>query len=112
VTDHYPPIGDYALIGDCHATALISRQASVDWCCLPRFDSASVFGRILDWDRGGHCQIEPAEPGYRSSRAYLPDTLVLTTTFSVPGGEARLTRLLHHAQRRSAKAPPPAAAHG
>jgi len=91
VTDHYPPIGDYALIGDCHATALISRQASVDWCCLPRFDSASVFGRILDWDRGGHCQIEPDESDYRSTRAYLPDTLVLTTTFSVPGGEARLT---------------------
>ncbi len=61
MTDSYPPIGDYAVIGDCHSAALVSRAAAVDWCCLPRFDSASVFGRLLDWERGGYCQIEPDE---------------------------------------------------
>jgi GH15 family glucan-1,4-alpha-glucosidase len=90
VSDRYPPIGDYALIGDCHSAALVSRNASVDWCCLPRFDSASVFGRILDWDGGGHCQIQPAEADYSSSRNYVPHTLVLMTTFLAPGGEVRL----------------------
>jgi GH15 family glucan-1,4-alpha-glucosidase len=89
-SDRYPPIGDYALIGDCHSAALVSRAAAVDWCCMPRFDSASTFGRLLDWDRGGYCQIEPADAGYTSSRDYLPDTLVLATTFVAPGGEVKL----------------------
>ena len=78
------------MIGDCHTAALVSRSASVDWCCLPRFDSASVFARLLDAERGGYCQIAPTSPDYRSTRAYLPDTLVLATTFDAPGGEARL----------------------
>ena len=55
----YPPIADYALIGDCHGAALVSRAASIDWWCAPRFDSGSIFGRLLDWERGGHCSLEP-----------------------------------------------------
>ena len=90
VQDTYPPIADYALIGDCHSAGLVSRSASIDWCCLPRFDSASVFGRLLDWDRGGYCRIEPAGDGYTSTRDYLENTLVLVTTLYAPGGEARL----------------------
>jgi GH15 family glucan-1,4-alpha-glucosidase len=84
----YPPIGDYGLIGDCHTAALVSRTASVDWCCLPRFDDAAVFGRLLDRDRGGHCTIEPCSGSYQCSRGYLDDTLVLATTFEADGGEA------------------------
>ncbi|HEX5146562.1 MAG TPA: trehalase-like domain-containing protein, partial [Conexibacter sp.] len=56
-TDPYPPISDYALLGDCHGVALVSRAGSVDWCCLPRFDSGSSFGRLLDPERGGHCSV-------------------------------------------------------
>jgi GH15 family glucan-1,4-alpha-glucosidase len=87
----YPPIGDYALIGDSHTAALISRDGSIDWCCLPRFDSGSAFGRLLDRRRGGHCSIIPTGDGeWAYSRAYLDDTLVLETVLHGPAGEARL----------------------
>jgi GH15 family glucan-1,4-alpha-glucosidase len=89
--DPYPPISDYALIGDCHSAALISRTGSVDWCCLPRFDAGSAFGRLLDWERGGHCSIIPTEPGQWSyRREYLDGTLVLRTTLHGPAGEIEL----------------------
>jgi GH15 family glucan-1,4-alpha-glucosidase len=86
----YPPIGDYALIGDCHSAALVSRRGSVDWCCMPRFDSGSNFGRILDWDKGGFCSIEPTRRSAEPLRSYLDGTLVLATTFRTAGGEAVL----------------------
>ncbi len=89
--DHYPPIADYALIGDCHTAALVSREASIEWCCLPRFDSGSAFGRLLDRRQGGHCSITPREPGpWEYVRAYVDDTLVLETTVQGPAGEAKL----------------------
>jgi GH15 family glucan-1,4-alpha-glucosidase len=87
----YPPIGDYALIGDCHSAALVSRAGSIDWCCLPRFDSGSAFGRLLDWERGGHCSIGAAGgEAWDLSREYLGDSLVLETTFRGSSGEAKL----------------------
>ncbi len=85
----YPEIGDYGLIGDCHSAALVSRRGSIDWCCMPRFDSASVFGRLLDWGRGGYCSIAPVDD-FESSRRYLEDSMVLETTFRTSRGEARL----------------------
>jgi len=88
----YPPIGDYALIGGCHSAALVSRDGSIDWCCLPRFDSGSAFGRLLDSEAGGRCSIAPAGDArdWESSRRYLDDTLVLETRFRGRDGETRL----------------------
>jgi GH15 family glucan-1,4-alpha-glucosidase len=91
----YPPIGDYALIGDCHSAALVFRAGSIDWCCLPRFDSGSAFGRLLDWDGGGHCDVRPVGDGiWECSRRYLGDSLVLETNVLGAAGEARLVDCL------------------
>lgn len=87
--DDYPPIAAYAYIGDCHSAALISRSGSIDWCCMPRVDSQSCFGRLLDWSKGGYCRIAPADD-FEVSRGYLDRTLVLETTFRTATGEARV----------------------
>lgn len=86
----YPPIGDYGFLSDCHSAALVSTVGSIDWCCMPRMDSASAFGRLLDWDDGGYCQIAPTGEGFKSSRQYLGESLVIATTFHADGGEVRL----------------------
>jgi GH15 family glucan-1,4-alpha-glucosidase len=89
--DPYPPIGDYALIGDCQSAALVSRAGSIDWCCLPRFDSGSTFARLLDSAHGGHCSILPTDGGsWDCAREYIPDTLVLSNTLQASTGELRL----------------------
>ena len=88
--DRYPPIEDYGLIGDCHSLALVSRCGSIDWCCMPRLDSPSCFGRLLDWEKGGHFLIAPAAEEWESERAYLGDSLVLETRLTTATGEARL----------------------
>ncbi len=87
----YPPIADYALISDCRAVGLVSSAGSIDWCCMPRIDFGSSFGRLLDWQKGGYCSVEPADPDETTLfRRYLDGTLVLETTFRNSGGEARL----------------------
>ena len=90
MSDHYPPIGDYALIGDCHSAALVSRTGSIDWACFPRFDAASCFGRLLDWEKGGHCSITPTGHASKPERTYVDGTLVLATTFRTSHGECVL----------------------
>ncbi len=81
----YLPIGDYALIGDLRTAALIGRNGSVDWWCAPRFDSPSVFGALLDANRGGRWQVAPRGV-WTSEQRYLPASNVLVTTFHVEGG--------------------------
>src|SRR5580692_9164898 len=85
----YPPISDYALIGDCHTAALVSRAGSIDWCCLPRFDSDSCFGRLLDWEKGGQFVVTPHGRA-QVAREYLKDTLVLVTTYKSGRNLARV----------------------
>lgn len=85
----YPAIANYAFISDCHSSALVSRWGSIDWCCMPRIDSRSCFGRLLDWENGGFCRIVPRE-SCRTSRRYLEGTLVLETLFRTEEGECRL----------------------
>ena len=89
--EEYPPIADYGLIGDCHTAALVCRDGSIDWCCMPRFDSGSIFGRLLDRERGGCCAIEPNSKVESIEREYLQDTLVLVTTLHLDTGVLRLT---------------------
>ncbi len=92
-THHYPPIGDYALIGDCRSAALISRAGSLDWLCFPRFDSPSIFGALLDAEKGGRFAVRPIGP-YRAERRYLPRTNILETTFHTPSGAVVLRDLM------------------
>lgn len=77
-------IRDFAFLSDCHSGALVSREGSVDWLCLPRFDSPSVFGRLLDPD-AGHWSVTP-EAEHRSFWKYEEDTLVLCTRFDTADG--------------------------
>ncbi|MFE8604157.1 glycoside hydrolase family 15 protein [Archangium violaceum] len=80
-----PPISDYALLSDCHSALLVSRRGSVDWLCYPRFDSPSVFGRLLGAE-AGHWVLRPVKG--RSRRRYLERTLVLETLHHTPTGIA------------------------
>ncbi|MGY3604165.1 MULTISPECIES: glycoside hydrolase family 15 protein [unclassified Bradyrhizobium] len=98
-----PAIRDYGIIGDCRTAALISREGSLDWLCLPDFSSASVFARLLD-RRGGHFSIKPRSR-FATSRRYLPATAVLETTFETDSGAARLTDLCPIADSLSALEP-------
>ena len=87
----YPPIGDYALLSDCHSGALVSKDGSIDWCVFHRLEARPVFARILDWAVAGFFRIAPLDDDYESTRRYLPGTNVLETTFRTPGGTLVLT---------------------
>ena len=79
-------IAEHALIGDLQTAALVTTDGSIDWFCFPRFDSPSVFGALLDDERGGHFRIRPADVAYTSKQMYLPDTAVLVTRFFTDSG--------------------------
>jgi GH15 family glucan-1,4-alpha-glucosidase len=82
----YPLISEHGLIGDLQTAALVSTGGTVDWLCLPRFDSPSVFGSLLDADRGGRFRIAPEGTNYVTKQLYFPDTAVLITRFMSPDG--------------------------
>jgi len=85
-------IAEHALLSDCHSAALVTTAGSVDWLCFPRFDSPSVFARLLD-DTAGHWAITP-DGEFTSSRRYLDRTLVLETTFHTPSGTVKVVDAL------------------
>ena len=84
----YLPVADYGLLADCNSAALVDRYGSIDWLCLPRYDSPAVFARILDPD-AGHWSIRP-RGAFATERRYLPGTLVIETIFTTDTGSVRL----------------------
>ncbi|HLJ48885.1 MAG TPA: glycoside hydrolase family 15 protein [Bryobacteraceae bacterium] len=81
ITMDYQPIEDYGVVGNLHTVALVGKNGSVDWFCFPRFDSPSVFGAILDKNKGGYFRIAPTSSDLTRKQVYWPDTNVLVTRF-------------------------------
>ena len=81
----FPPIADYAFLSDCEACALVAPGGAVEWLCLPRMDSPSVFGALLDRD-AGHFRLGPADVSVPAARRYLPGTMVLETSWGTSSG--------------------------
>jgi alpha,alpha-trehalase len=101
----FPPIGDFAFLSDCEVTALIAPSGNVEWMCLPRMDSPSVFGAILDRAAGGF-RLGPANALVPAARRYLPGTMVLETSWGTGGGWIIVRDVLligpwHHDQETS-----------
>jgi GH15 family glucan-1,4-alpha-glucosidase len=104
IVNQYPMIADHGLIGDLHTAALVSTDGTVDWFCCPRFDSPSVFGSLLDQQRGGHCRIRPVREPYTARQLYFPDTAILITRFMLPSGTGEVVDFMPPAPRWSAAA--------
>ena len=83
-------IEDYGLIGDCETAALVSRDGSIDWLCLPRFDAPACFAALLGTPDNGRWRIAPADPSPRITRQYRDGTLILETTFETEQGAATI----------------------
>ena len=101
----FPPIADYAFLSDCESCALVAPNGSVEWLCLPRMDSPSVFGAILDRD-AGHFRLSPADVSVPAARRYLPGTMVLETSWGTSSGWVIVRDVLligpwHHETERS-----------
>jgi alpha,alpha-trehalase len=92
------PLADYGLLADCNSAALVSRDGSIDWLCLPRYDSDALFSRILD-PEAGHWSLRPAG-SFTSERRYVPGTLVIETTFTTETGTVRVRDALAFAERQ------------
>jgi GH15 family glucan-1,4-alpha-glucosidase len=84
--DGYPLIEDHGLIGDLQTSALVSTDGAIDWFCAPRFDSPSVFGALLDREKGGFCRVRPTTDAFTTKQLYFPDTAVLVTRFLTEDG--------------------------
>lgn len=94
-------IEDYALIGDCHTGALVGNDGSIDWLCLPRFDSASTFGALLGTEEHGRWLVAPVGEVVSTRREYLEDTFILVTTWVTTTGEVEVTDLMPRGDGRA-----------
>ncbi|MBU1251146.1 MAG: glycoside hydrolase family 15 protein [Actinobacteria bacterium] len=90
------PLENYALIGDCRSAALVGRTGSIDWLCMPRFDSASLFARILGDETHGHWSLNPVGAGECTSRQYEEDTFILVTRWVTESGEVEVIDSMPH----------------
>ncbi len=88
------PIEDYAMIGDCHTAALVSKYGSIDWLCLPNFDSPACFAALLGTQENGFWSISPVEPVRNVRRQYRDGSLILETEFETPTGSVTLIDLM------------------
>ena len=84
------PIEDYGVIGDSQTAALVGRDGSIDWLCLPRFDSGAIFAALLGTEEHGRWLIAPASPVRATRRRYRDETMVLETEFDTDEGTVRL----------------------
>jgi GH15 family glucan-1,4-alpha-glucosidase len=84
--DGYLPIEHHGVIGDLHTVALVGNEGTIDWFCPERFDAPSMFGAILDAQKGGRFSIQPADESFTTKQLYLPGTAVLVTRFFSEGG--------------------------
>jgi GH15 family glucan-1,4-alpha-glucosidase len=98
----YLPIAEHGMIGDLHTVALVGTEGTIDWFCCPRFDSPSLFGALLDRNRGGYWSLAPDPGAWRSKQLYLPDTNVLITRFLGDDGVAEVTDFMPLRDRRRA----------
>jgi GH15 family glucan-1,4-alpha-glucosidase len=101
----FPPIGDYGFLSDCETVALVAPNGNIEWLCLPRMDSPSVFGAILDRDAGGF-RVGPADVNVPAARRYIPGTMVLETAWETRMGWVIVRDALaigpwHHETERS-----------
>ncbi|HEY6411798.1 MAG TPA: glycoside hydrolase family 15 protein, partial [Ktedonobacteraceae bacterium] len=91
-TESYLPIEDHGIIGDLHTVALVGKNGTIDWCCIPAFDAPSIFGSLLDAEKGGFFSIAPeATPELRLKQYYLPETNILITRFFTAAGVGEVT---------------------
>jgi GH15 family glucan-1,4-alpha-glucosidase len=91
----FKPISSYGFIGNLGSCALVNLDGSIDWCCLPYLSSPSVFGSLLDPEKGGSFSIRPIEPLKQVRQFYLPNTNILRTEFTTAGGRLELTDWFH-----------------
>src|SRR3954467_857033 len=82
------PIGEYGLLADCNSAALVARDGSIDWLCLPRYDSDAILARRLD-PAAGHWSLRPRD-AFTVERRYLPGSLVVETVVTTDSGSARM----------------------
>ncbi|WP_267237972.1 glycoside hydrolase family 15 protein [Curtobacterium sp. VKM Ac-2865] len=95
-------IEDHAMIGDCYSAALVDRAGTIDWMCLPRFDSSSTFAALLGDEHDGHWTLHPTDPEATAERRYEEDTLVLTTIWTTASGVVEVTDFMPIGAHRAA----------
>ena len=95
------PIEDYALISDCFTGALVGKDGSIDWLCLPRYDSQSMFGALLGTEDHGRWLVAPEDAAATSTRQYEKDTMILVTRWRTADGEVEVVDVMPMGDHRA-----------